>query len=44
VKKNDCKETCRLRKKKKIKEGSNKDEIRNEDTEKNEGARLLQIG
>jgi hypothetical protein len=43
VKKNDSKQTYRLRKKKEIKEGSNKDEIRDEDTEKNEGPRLLQI-
>jgi hypothetical protein len=27
-----------------IKQGSNEDEIRDEDTEKNEGPRLLQIG
>jgi hypothetical protein len=30
--------------KKEIKEKSNEDEIRDEDTEKNEGPRLLQIG
>jgi hypothetical protein len=36
--------TTSLGKKKEIKEGSNKDENRDEDTEKNEGPRLLQIG
>jgi hypothetical protein len=38
------KNKCTAAGRKEIKQGSNEDEIHDEDTEKNEGPRLLQIG